>query len=139
LALGILVLAVGCGPRKSVEHSEVQGIVKYKGNPLPGGRIEFVSAQGGFAVTETIDEEGKYKIKAPVGEVKIGIDNTALRAQRGQPGSKPRLQRPGSEEAHPMKGTYVDIPSKYRTPDQSGLTFTVDKAQAPQTHNIDLE
>ena len=135
--VGLLFAAVGCGPPKKVEHADVSGQVSYKGQPLPGGRITFVAAKGGFAGSANIDEEGKYKVSAPVGDVKIGVDNSMLRAQRGAPKNAPRLQRPGSEDPNLVKGHYVNLPDKYAKPDDSGLTFKVEKGA--QTHDINLE
>jgi hypothetical protein len=137
----LLVLALGCSrtPR-SAEHAEVSGKVLYKGQPLPGGRVTFVSAQGTFASTGNIDEKGDYTIKAPVGEVKISVDNRMLSALGAKAGALPRGagRRPqeGGGEPNPVKGTYKPIPTKYYTPDTSGLTYTVQKG--PQTHNIEL-
>ena len=37
----------------------------------------------------------------------------------------------------PVKGTYVDIPSKYNMPDTSGLTYKVQPGD--QTHDVTLD
>jgi hypothetical protein len=49
----------------------------------------------------------------------------------------PGLKRPGSEEAHPPAGHYVNIPNKYRDPTESGLTYNV--VPGSQTFDIKLE
>ena len=48
LLFWLLVPAAGCttGP-KSLEYTEVSGTVFYKGKPLPGGRVTFVTVQAG--------------------------------------------------------------------------------------------
>src|SRR5260370_1315116 len=78
LLLCLLVLTAGCsGGTGSVERAEVTGKVLFKGQPLPGGRVTFVTVQGGFAHGGTIDERGNYTLSAPVGEVRIAVDNRA--------------------------------------------------------------
>jgi hypothetical protein len=136
------VLAGGCKRvRHSAEHTEVTGKVLYNGKPLPGGQVTFVAVEGGFASNGTIDEEGNYKINAPVGPVKIGVDNKMLSAQRGRPADirgpgGPGAKKPGAVDPNPIKGTYVGIPLKYASPETSGLTFTVTKGSP--THDIQL-
>jgi hypothetical protein len=105
--------------RRPVELVEVSGRVLYKGKPLPGGRVTFVTADG-FAGTAVIDETGNYRIKARVGEAGIGVDNRMLR-----------------ERGNRVKGRFVQIPARYFTPDTSGLKYKVRKGQ--QTHDIELE
>jgi hypothetical protein len=133
----LLVLATGCSRPTSVEHVEVTGKVLYKNKPVTGGRVSFVTVKGAFNSTGTIDEKGNYTIKAPVGDVQISVDNSMLLPRRGGKDKTHILPKPGSEsEKHPVKGVYVNLPPKYRTPDTSGLTYTV--KSGPQTHDIIL-
>jgi len=135
-----VVLAVACDrSRHSVEHVEVTGQVLYKGKPLPGGEVTFVTVKDAFASTGIIDERGNYKISAPVGEVKIGVDNQMLNPQASgakQPNASRGAGRPDAGAPTPMKGTFVRIPPKYKDPEQSGLTYTVTKDET--THKIEL-
>jgi len=142
LLFWLLVLAVGCATRqRSSEYTEVSGTVFYKGKPLPGGRVTFITVQGAFASSANIEENGHYKIQAPVGDVQIGVDNSmfATQSSRPAPKNKPTVgKRPGAEEdPQPLKGRYVEMPSKYASPDQSGLTYKVEKGS--QTHDIKVE
>jgi hypothetical protein len=140
LALGLLVLATGCPKKKktTTETAEVKGKVLFQGKGLPGGRVTFVDADG-FAGSANIEENGEYTVQAPVGPVKIGVDNTMLQRARGKPGKTPLLnpKRPGAEEPTTQPGHFVSIPGKYSNPETSGLTYTVQKG--PQTHEIKLE
>src|SRR4051794_115555 len=100
--LGFLVLTAGCSNPYSVKQVEVTGKVLYKGAPLPGGRVTFapVKRRGGVPVTANIDEQGQYKIKVPIGENQIAVDNRMLGApqRRGPTPNKPAgLKRPGAE------------------------------------------
>jgi hypothetical protein len=135
LAVGLLVVSAGCkGGKRSVPYTEVTGKVIFNGKGLTGGRVTFVAVNGGFASNGDIDENGNYSINAPVGEVQITVDNTMLRQRIEAPHPK----RPGSEEARPLKGKYVDIPLRYRDASQSGLKYTVKPGPAAQTHDIEL-
>jgi hypothetical protein len=134
-----LILFVGCGSRqpKSTDHAEVTGKVYFKGKPLAGGRVSFVAVKGGFAASGNIEEDGDYKVSAPVGEVQISVDNTMFAPRKGGVAEKPILKKPGAEESHQLKGKYVPLPRKFEKADESGLKYTVTKGS--QTYDIKLE
>ena len=147
LSLGLLIGTTAC--KKSLhetQHEEVSGKVLFKGKPLPGGRVTFAAIEGGFASTRPIDENGNYKINAPIGEVLISVDNRMLlpRAAKGKrsaptKGPEHHPKRPDAQEveAEPSKGRrYVPIPERYALCETSGLTYTV--TPGPQTHDIEL-
>lgn len=150
LSLGLLVLMIGCGKNPhSVGHTEVSGKVLFQGKPLPGGRLSFVAVNGGFTANGVINEDGTYKINAPIGEVKIGVDNTMLRPgggggmakggkkTAGPPQKMSHPKPPGAElKEQTVKGKWVHIPGSYADPATSGLTYTVTKGS--QTHDIEL-
>lgn len=145
LLSGIALLAGGCGsgPPREVDRAEVSGKVNFKSKPLPGGRVTFILAKGSFTASGDIDENGQYKLMAPVGEVLIGVDNRMLqppKVEKGkkQPAKGPTIKMPGEEAAPPPKGKYLKIPDKYADPSKSGLTFKVEKG-GPQTHDINLD
>src|SRR5207245_1678259 len=81
LPLGLLLLAAvggGCKP-PAVETAAVSGTVKFKGKPLPGGRVTFVADKGGTSASAVIEENGSYKVAGvPVGTVHITVDNRML-------------------------------------------------------------
>jgi hypothetical protein len=141
LPLVLLVAAVvgsGCGGAvKPPPNADVSGKVYYKGQPLPGGLVSFVTVKGGFASGGTIDENGNYKVTAPVGEVLVTVDNTMLKTGRGVPREGPHPKNPDAPAPQEMKGRYVAIPNKYANADQSGLKYTV--VEGPQTYDIKLE
>ncbi|MCI0457764.1 MAG: HEAT repeat domain-containing protein, partial [Gemmataceae bacterium] len=92
----------------------VSGRVTYKGKPLPGGAITFVSA-GGLVAGALIDSDGRYQAdRVPVGEARIAVN---VRALKDLPG-------------------LVALPERYSDADRSGLTYTVTKGK--QEFNIDL-
>jgi hypothetical protein len=135
----LVVLAGGCRGRREAEHVEVSGRVLLKGEPLPGGRVTFVTDDG-FASNGVIDEQGKYTIKAPTGNVRISVDNRMLNpANRGagMEAAKKGAGRPEAPPPDPVKGTYKPIAAKNYVPDQSGLTYEVTK-EPKQTFDIKL-
>jgi hypothetical protein len=138
LPFGLLVLAVGCARQPhSVEHVEVSGKVLFQDKPLPGGRVTFVATNGGFASTGKIDENGNYRLNAPVGPVQISVDNRIL-----QPEAQKQAKRLGKSKSKtgakdPVKGVFVPIPPKYYDPGTSQLTYEV--KPGPQTHDIVLD
>jgi hypothetical protein len=137
LSLSWLALLAGCGHNsRSVEHADVSGQVLFQGKPLPGGKVTFVAVNGGFASSGTIDDNGHYQIRAPVGKVQIGVTNRMLQANRGPIKGPPLLAKTEAKERQPLKGRYVQIPSQYEDPSTSGLTYTV--KPGPQTHDIEL-
>jgi hypothetical protein len=130
-------LAAGCGKEKPpVETAEVSGKVIYRGEPLPGGQVTFILTDGEASKNALIDENGNYKIEAPVGDVKITVNNELLK-ERMQHSPVASARRPGGQKPARMKGTYVQIDSKYYTPKKTPLTYTVKKGS--QTHDITLK
>jgi len=126
--------------------AEVSGQVLYRGKPLAGGRVTFVSkGEQAFSGSGNIDEKGNYKVEAPVGEVTVSVDNRMLggapvksrKGKGGAPAKKPGLKRPGSEEAHAVEGHYVQIPTKYHSPETSGLEYKIH--EGPNQIEIKLE
>jgi hypothetical protein len=133
----VALLLSGCGGGIApTENAEITGQVTFKGKPLPGGRITFLTLRGSFAHVADIDENGNYRIEAPVGDVKIAVDNRMLKSDPHTQGS-PKLKRPGAEEARKLKGKYVAIPKKYYSPEDSGLTYKVENGS--QTKNVELK
>jgi len=138
-----LLLLVGCGGKKG----EVTGEVTYKGEPLPFGRITFISEAGRHDAFHGFIIRGKYTVqRCPVGPVKISVvslnppTKKQLEEAKKQPG-------PGGEEPIPPELVkeitadpplkYVKIPDKYSNPEKSGLMYTVEEGS--QTYNIPLK
>ena len=144
MSLCLLALTEGCaGTGRSTEHATVTGQVTHNGKPLTGGSISFVATVGGWVSGGVIDESGNYSVSAPLGEVKISIDNSmlmkggnkgAMMMKGGGGAGKPR-----DDAATPVapKGTYMKISAKYHSFEASGLTYTVTKGA--QTFNIELK
>jgi hypothetical protein len=123
VCLGLFAIGlVGCGS----STGSVSGQVSYQGKTVPSGSVTFVTDKGEAAGTSPI-KDGAYTIhNVPVGKVKIGVSTPPA-------GGTP----PPGVPAAGTSGTTLQVPDKYRTPDQSGLTLDVKGGE--QSHNINLE
>jgi hypothetical protein len=138
LLIGFVVLTAGCsGEKPPVETAEVSGQITFRGDPLPGGQVAFVTADGETVKSAIIDENGNYKIEAPVGDVKITVNNELLKERSQKMQREHILRRPGAQQPTQLKGRYVALPTRYYTPGKTPLTYTVQKGQ--QTHNITMK
>ena len=132
----LLVLIVGCtSKRRAAEHADVTGRVLYKTKPVLGGQVMFVTSDG-FSSSGVIDEQGNYKISAPVGDVRITVDNRMV-GEKALPAAAKGAGRPDAEPPNPIKGVYRELPSKFYVVETSGLTYTVKSGS--QTHDIELK
>ena len=127
--------AAGCGG-SALPQGEVSGTVIYRGRPLPGGIISFVSDRG-FQNTAMIGPDGRYQIKGAIGPTKVTIDNRMLNKVQRSRGPNSKLLTPSTESSPSVEGTYVPLPPKYLSADQSGLTCEIRKGS--QDHDFKLD
>src|SRR5437016_5633865 len=84
----LLVLAAsfaGCAK----PTGSVAGKVTYKGNPLKGGHVIFLKADGQSEWAD-IGEDGTYHVdKILAGPVKVGVETSSLRPPVARPGETP--------------------------------------------------
>lgn len=129
---GILALTlsfVGCGSGGPPSSKVVGKVTLPDGSPLPGGRIDFFSAESG-QVSSTIKGDGSYEANAvPRGDLKVAINNKHLEGIKPPPSGLPAM--PGSDQK------YVEIDAKYRDPKTSGLSTKV--TDATTTYDVKLE
>jgi len=145
LALAVLAV-VGCGGGGT---GTITGKVTYKGKDgnvvtLKGGNVIFASEKGPSLQAE-IKEDGTYTLEnVPVGEAKVAVRTAWLGIQAAM--GKGAASGPPKDASGPMPGKmtpdvaarkFVAIPSRYETPDGSGLVYAVKKGS--QTHDIPLE
>ena len=134
LTVLVLLSAAGCS-RSSLPQGEVSGTVTYWGKPLPGGIITFLSEHG-YQNSAVIGLDGRFQIKAAIGPTKVTIDNRMLNKE--QTALAPRLKPPTSSvDSRPrVSGTYVPLPVKYLSADQSGLKCEIQNGS--QVHDFQL-
>jgi hypothetical protein len=127
----MLVLS-GCGSGGGA--GDVSGKVTYQGKALPSGRITFLCKGGDKPVLSSAIKDGEYSIeKAAAGPARVAVETFQFKTVP-IPGATKSSTLPGSDA--PPPGPYVPIPQKYRTPDSSGLTYTISKGK--QTKDFDL-
>jgi len=143
--LGLLLVLpgmVGCGARTA----SVSGQVLLDGRPLPGGFVLFRPANpAANSVSAVLDDEGRFEVILPVGNVQVAVDNRELKPRgpghpSGVPGDlapdaakafqgrgRPDQPKAKSGESAPAKGSsnYKKIPDRYYSIETSRLTYTV--------------
>ena len=118
LCLAVCCAFVGC---TGSSKGDISGVVKYKGEPLPGGTILFYGQPSG-QWSAGINEDGSYTVTGvTTGTAKIAVF-----------GSVPLKIGQGTL----VVGKTVTIPDKYRDPEKSGLICEVHGGS--QTHPVDL-
>lgn len=88
--VGCLLTAVtvsGCSGRSTVPMYDVSGAVTFDGTPLAHGSIVFDSVDGLTAPVMGGIEEGRYAVKAPIGEKIVRVDAVRTLDQKDQYGS----------------------------------------------------
>jgi hypothetical protein len=118
----------------------VSGQVTYRQQPLPRGSVTLF-CQNGEIVSGLIMPGGLYTIpNVPCGPARISVQTYPPMP----PGFQLPQHLPPSPDAPHLasvpsaagSGTYLPIPDKYGSPEQSGLSLTVTGNQ--REHNIDL-
>jgi hypothetical protein len=120
--LVMLVVLGGCGFGRgpAARVGEVTGKVSFEKQPLAGGTVTFIGADG-KEVKSAIGRNGTYHIVGvSVGTARIGIISST-RAPKGLGGAKQK---------------FVVIPERYDSPETSGLSYNV--KEGAQEHDIEL-
>jgi hypothetical protein len=118
LLLGAALALAGCSP--SNKQGEITGVVKFKGEPLPGGTVVFHGATSTY--TSEIRKDGNYTVSGvPLGTAKIAVVMPI------------RITMGGKSVG---SNSLPDIPARYGDPQKSGLSCEV--TGGSQTHNVEL-
>jgi hypothetical protein len=149
LVFGVVVL--GCSPSGPRANARVSGSITYKGQPVKGGVMKFVTPEG-TAYNALISPDGTYAANdIPPGELIITVDTEAINPGKSGPVMKgseaaarakesrsmqKRPGGPGGGGAEPPPNIYVKIPAKYANSKTSPLTLEVKPGR--QVHNIEL-
>jgi hypothetical protein len=132
-----LLLCAGCSGK-----GDVTGTVTYKGDPLPFGRITFISEGSYHRTVSSMIVRGKYTISDfPAGPVKVSIESykppTKEQIEKNKKDPALGVEQPIPPElleGPPLKE--MKIPPKFADPEKSGQTYTVEKGS--QTKDFDL-
>jgi len=158
VSLAGIVFAMATGGCGGGAPATISGKVLYKGAPVTGGNVTFVSTEGKMSKSASINEDGTYQIAdLPSGTFKICVETESFRPQvartmskaPGTGGMPPAYSAPpGASEAtgyrppvpkdpKELASRFVQIPSQYAKTETTDLTYTV-KGGA-QTHDIELK
>jgi hypothetical protein len=116
LAIGLLGLTiVGCGEKTDPTLMKIGGVVKFAGQPLSTGIVNFYSAQSGCG-TAMIDSRGHYSLNLHLGTYQVAV-----------------IAKDGvdtlDEKLRPVPARSL-IPQKYFDISTSGLTTTVEQGKS---------
>jgi hypothetical protein len=123
-ALGIS--ALGCGGSGNLKPAS--GIVKYKGQPIAGANVTFISDAG--IGTGTTDDSGKYTILtngkpgANAGMNKVTISKTSSSGSTMPANPTPEDMAKMAKSGQ-MPQVKAELPAKYSIPEASGLSADV--------------
>jgi hypothetical protein len=129
-----LVLIVGCSDTTGLERRySVTGTVKYKGEPVEKGRVDFIPVEGskGRAASGDI-EQGSYSLTTATtgdgaipGSYKVTVTSMEVDTTKLKEEAKGGQFRHGPEIAKANAAAKRLVPSKYSLPDTSGLKAEV--------------
>ncbi|MCA9061110.1 MAG: hypothetical protein KDA85_21505 [Planctomycetaceae bacterium] len=113
----LLLLSVGgCGPAETVrEFVEVSGTVTFQQQPVEEGNVSFEDAESGLSGTAPLESGGNFDVELVAGNYRVWIEPPIIVTDSG----------PESEPGEDYKDV-ANIPEKYRNPETSGLTLTVE-------------
>ncbi|MFO0929180.1 MAG: hypothetical protein U0736_19515 [Gemmataceae bacterium] len=100
----VAALAAGCGGSAA---GQAAGQVKYRGKPLTEGEVHFYSQEKGVGAVAKITGTGQFVFDAPL---PVGTYLAAIQPSPPEPGMPPAR-------------SVALIPTKYRDPKRSSLTF----------------
>jgi len=129
LVLLNLYLRKGNGNSSALPTAATRGVVTYRGQPLNGGQIRFVSRDPANKVGQAssmIQQDGTFEFGgAPVGPVTVTVDTSIRKAED-------YFWKPGSPNPKP-----IYVPAHYAHPSKSGINL--DLQEGVQEHTIHLE
>ena len=133
LLVAALVLSwfglAGCGgPSETL--GKVAGKVTFQGEPVTEGVVIFSNQEKGVYMTAALGPDGSYTVEMAQGS---GLPLGTYRVSIAPP---PPNDRVGPVPKPIKPGAHSNIPQKYRKPDTSGLTLTVE--QGENTFDVDM-
>jgi hypothetical protein len=144
--LGFFLASLGCAGGNAQVPAKVSGSISYNGQPIKGGSLAFVTADG-VSYGGSIASDGTYSATdLPVGEMVVVVDtegnNPAKKgAQGGDAGRRNAVQQqqppPGMGGAPEPSTYYIKIPSKYSNAKTSPLAIKLSAGR--NVHNLELK
>jgi hypothetical protein len=141
----LLLTTAGCGRARSKVH----GTITYRGTPVAGGTIIFISDDNQTHPAR-IGADGSYHVASvPRGHVQVSVQaDQPHNSPRPQPGAKDSDafakgaaadddRAKGGRAPEKSSGPVVNLPPKYMDPGKSDLGF--DLAEPDQEYTVDLK
>jgi hypothetical protein len=130
LLLLLAVTVAGCN--RTPPRLTIQGSVSYRGQPVPSGRVRFLTPDKQHTWMADLKSDGTFVITdvAP-GEVKVAIQDDP-RAPKGKTAKPAAELAPGESPGH---GPSVVIPEKYKDVDTSELKYDI----TPSTRDLKID
>jgi hypothetical protein len=133
----LLLVLVGCEGK-----GDITGKVTFKGEPIPWGRVTFLSEGGNKTAHPSRIINGRYTVRGcPTGLAQISVES--FQAPKVDKAKLPEMMRKRVEENDPesfppddVVGKFLLIPLRYANPTTSELEYTV--RRGGQEHDIDL-
>ncbi|MCS7303548.1 MAG: carboxypeptidase-like regulatory domain-containing protein [Thermoguttaceae bacterium] len=119
----------GCGSGQKL--GRVHGKVTFQGQPVSEGIVCFSNREKGIFLTAKLNPDGTYELVTaqgrglPLGSYQVAINPPLVDAPLGPALGPPKLP------------SYPNIPEKYRKPETSGLTLTVQEGD--NVFNVDMQ
>ena len=139
-----LFFLVGCAGSNASTPAKVSGKISYKGKPIKGGTMQFVTPDG-TGYSGIITPDGTYSCNdLPAGEMVVTVETESLKPAN-MPNTKEAKMRMGMAQKPPpgMGGApqnidevYVKIPEKYKNAKTSTAQVTLSKGR--NVKDIDL-
>jgi len=138
-----LFAMIGCGGPKGLPS--VKGTVLYKGQPVQGATVSFVSDDGRMSVGTT-DDKGQFSLStgtqpgAPPGRYRVGVvKRSAVPGASGVEGADPtEMMKKMMVGKGKMPEAKHELPEKYAEPMKSPLTYEVSSDSSKNNFTIEL-
>ncbi len=143
MALSLLtVLGAGCGGPDRPDLAPVSGVVSYQGKPLAGAQVSFHNAKSPRVASGVTDAQGEFTLTtfdegdgALVGEHRVSVAKVTGSAELSTASASDPTAAYGTGMAAAASGNMAtlqknELPTKFASPESSGLTATVTKGGA---------
>ena len=125
-SLVVIMFLLGSGCGDSEPATTVRGKATYKGTAVPMGAVKFFPETGGRQIGATLGSEGEYEVRLPAGNYSV----TVLTSTPPVPA--------GWKDGDPVPKPPVEVPAKYRLPQNSPLKVTVPEGKSFE-HDLPLD
>ena len=124
LAVGVVTAVCLLWPKPPEEWTEVSGTVKYKGEALKGGTIQFLGSDGATCPAKIVPE-GAYRARVRVGQARVLVSCVDEGRMVEHLRKLSDFTRGNETGAAPESRSFSLIPEKYAAWSTSGLKVSI--------------